>query len=444
MAEVAGLVLSGIPIAIWALEKYAEPFEIYWKYHIEISTFRADLALQKRQLQLTLFNVGLDQPSMDELKECFDTKFPDIARDLTVTVQRMDEITRELLKNLNIDIDGKPLWSDDPPDRVQWEWRRVKRSFGAKKREKLIGDLRHWNEDLRRCLEKPEVPVEDETPKVQELKHRFNPKRCNLIRECVKSLHRALLSGFDCTCSPPHEATLNLDWTACESDAPRVFHVALSYRSDLGPNQTASSWPQQLSSYMALSAKQRYGIAASVAWSVLHLSGSPWLGGRWDEDQAVILLERSSTGREILSHYPCVSYLFPASTNPASSEQTSRNGFAHLIPNKTVFALGILLIELCINKPFGGIKETRVSENNTSQTTVLNVYSTALGRLDEVRRQAGDSYGNAVERCVKCVFRGSEKSREFDLPNFRQEFYEVVVAPVQATYLMMPGSFISE
>ncbi|RYP55837.1 hypothetical protein DL771_012304 [Monosporascus sp. 5C6A] len=383
MAEVAGLVLGGIPIAIWALEKYAEPFEVYRKYHIEISTLRADLALQKRQLQLTLSNVGLDQPSTDELKECFNTKFPDIARDLTVILQRMDEITGELLKNLNIDIDGKPLWSNDPPDRVQWEWRRVKRSFGAKRREKLIGDLRHWNEDLRRCLEKPEVPVEDETPKVQALKNRFNPKRCNLI-------------------------------------------------------------PQQPSLYMALSAKQRYGIAASVAWSVLHLSGSPWLGDRWDEDQAVILLERSSTGRKILSRYACASYLFPASTNPASPEQTSRNSFTHLIPNKTVFALGILLIELCINKPFGEIQEIRVSGTNSSPNTLLDVYSTALGRLDEVRRQAGDSYGNAVERCVKCVFRGSEESRDFDLPNFRREFYEVVVAPVQATYQMMPGSSVSE
>ena len=107
MAEVAGLVLGGIPVAIWALEKYAEPVETYWKYHIEVSTLRAELTMQKCHLQRTFSGVGLDRPSVDELKECFNTRFPNIARDLIVIVQRMDDITAELLKNLDIDIDGK-------------------------------------------------------------------------------------------------------------------------------------------------------------------------------------------------------------------------------------------------------------------------------------------------------------------------------------------------
>jgi hypothetical protein len=79
MAEVAGLVLGAIPIVIWALEKYAEPYSEYRNSRRSIETLRAGLVLQNRQLQTTLRNVGLEeQCSLNDLQECFQTKFPDI------------------------------------------------------------------------------------------------------------------------------------------------------------------------------------------------------------------------------------------------------------------------------------------------------------------------------------------------------------------------------
>ncbi|KAI0184928.1 hypothetical protein EV127DRAFT_412610 [Xylaria flabelliformis] len=41
-----------------------------------------------------------------------------------------------------------------------------------------------------------------------------------------------------------------------------------------------------------LSAKQRYGIAASIAWSVLLLGETPWLSESWSEKQAKLFLEK--------------------------------------------------------------------------------------------------------------------------------------------------------
>jgi hypothetical protein len=108
MAEVAGLVLGAIPIAIWALEKYAEPFDAFRHYRISIETFRTSLILQNRHLQTTLSTIGLGiKPSIDELRECFETKFPDISRELMFIIQRMDEVMAGLLKNLDININGK-------------------------------------------------------------------------------------------------------------------------------------------------------------------------------------------------------------------------------------------------------------------------------------------------------------------------------------------------
>jgi hypothetical protein len=107
MAEVAGLVLGGIPIAIWALEKYAEPFEAHRNYHITIQTLRADLTMQRNQLEITLRNIGLENPSTAELQECLRSKFPSIHQDIVTIIKAMDERASKLLEDLDIDINGK-------------------------------------------------------------------------------------------------------------------------------------------------------------------------------------------------------------------------------------------------------------------------------------------------------------------------------------------------
>ncbi|KAJ6028160.1 hypothetical protein N7540_003736 [Penicillium herquei] len=235
--EVTGLVLGGIPLAIWALEKYAEPFEAFRHYRTSIETFRTDLILQNRHLQTTLANIGLGSESTgEELRECLEKQFPSISRELLFIVQRMDEVTASLLRNLEVDSIGKPTGI---PDKFQWEWRRVKHSFSTKKRNKVVEDLRNWNDDLRRSLEKPEIPAEDDSIKVQYLKSRFNIQRCDSIRMGLASLHRALEYGFSCPCSPAHEAGIYLDWEAYESTESKPFKVAVSYAPAL---HGSNSW----------------------------------------------------------------------------------------------------------------------------------------------------------------------------------------------------------
>ncbi|KAK1763701.1 hypothetical protein QBC33DRAFT_548990 [Phialemonium atrogriseum] len=590
MAEIAGLVLGGIPLAIWALEKYAEPFEAFHRYRTSIDTFRADLILQKWQLQTTLSNVGLHaDPSTQELRECFETKYPEICPQLMSIIERMDEVTAALLKTLDLDVKGKP---DALPEKFQWEWRRVKHSFTVKKRNKVVEDLRHWNEDLKRSLEKLEVPAQDDTRKVQDLKRRFNITRSDAIRQSLASFHRALEFGFHCTCSTPHQAAIDLDWAAYESDSAKTIKVAVSYKTSSQPQglgswcklgitsetvvQTpepaldlltpsppapirasspnslfrstvahfrlarslsrspppppasptttgpspnpqvleasvavstpantevtslcaalcteSSRWPlirflkdpdedknrhyslyhhpvdsknivkaitlkslfssreqqaQRRNPYLSLSAKQRFGIAATIAWSVLHLSCSPWLTEHWDQTQMGIFLEKTQNGREVLSRHPCASYVFSPRTcqEQATADDFSHlvpnfshlvPNFSHLVPNRTVFALGILLIEFCISEP---VSKSRQGEG--VPTTLVDDYQSALSRLDEVYRLAGDSYGYATERCVKFSFEGRDVYNDFDVSRFRQQFYDAVVAPVQATYLAFPDS----
>lgn len=184
---------------------------------------------------------------------------------------------------------------------------------------------------------------------------------------------------------------------------------------------------------LPLSAKQRLGIAASVVWAVLHLGNSPWLGDQWDQNQLSIFVEKSPDNGESLSRYPCASHIFPS---PSALKQPRTDNLKHYIPNKTVFTLGIVLIELGLNKPFSALRQ---DADATMPTSLLNDYETALSHLDEVYRLVGDSYGYAAERCIKFSFQGRDVCKDFDFEHFREQFYEAVVAPVQATYLMFPG-----
>ncbi|KAI8719838.1 hypothetical protein NCS52_00766000 [Fusarium sp. LHS14.1] len=567
MAEVAGLVLGAIPIAIWALEKYAEPFETHQNYYVAIQTLRADLTMQKSQLEITLRNIGLENPSMDELQDCLCAKFPSIHQDLVIIINAMNERASKLLGDLDVDINGKPRWTGDP-DRALWEWRRVKRCFASKKNRSLIDDLRKWNQDLRNCLERTEVSAEDDTRQVQALIRGFNPKHCDSIHSCLRSFHRALKSALQCNCPSSHQATIDLDWNLGPLRSQSAFSAGLSYETDpesehswrkfhvtpkgsglvdtktittapakfkvksssssslLGmihrrPHRAHSTIPQpvqgttrstrppsppaksianlcgqvriqcapwsingclqdpeadkdrqfshfslnqhseepslltrtislrhlllnqnrrQAHANLLLSAKQRYAIATSIAWSVLHLSDSPWLGEGWDQDEIKFFVDKDNGGMQLVSQTPSSSYAFHKPTTMGQPISSTARDFNRLIPNKTIFTLGVILIELCLKTPFEELRQTldNGSSGQAIPVPILDQYDTAIDRIDDVYREAGDSYGNAVQRCIKSSFQGPRSTRQFNIEQFRIQFYNTVVAPVQSTYSMMP------
>ncbi|KAL6859527.1 hypothetical protein J3F83DRAFT_749274 [Trichoderma novae-zelandiae] len=200
MAEAVGIALSVLPIVIWALEKYSEPLDAYSDYHNAIGTLQANLQIQRMHLEATFQSIGLRHPTPRELGECLRQRFPLNHREIAFIVRQMDDMIVGMMEGLQVDMSRKPLWTHESPERISWEWRRVKRSFRAKKCDKLIRDLRGWNDDLRHLVQSAAaaetLPAADENCAIQRVRRLYNRGDCESVREALRSLHRALRAGL--------------------------------------------------------------------------------------------------------------------------------------------------------------------------------------------------------------------------------------------------------
>ncbi|OTA58458.1 hypothetical protein K449DRAFT_436829 [Hypoxylon sp. EC38] len=480
----------------------------------------------------------------------------------------MEDTVSRMLDKLDIDSSGKPRWTSDSGERASWEWRRVRRSFRRKEREKMINDLQYWNTALKNIFEKAEIPLDEPSPLVDEVQARFNAKLCDATRQKYRLMHEMMLKRWSCGCEE-HRANIRLDWHTSEvltadnltivmesgsdtqlhafslhlqasdecidvqpvperqhtrSPSPSRFDKLkdkLSFRKQMPstillmppliPREAAqntssprrdisclcaylknvkqqdsgyisspdekdrclminmvpssqrtssaslesflSSWNLERSpTYPSLSRKERFSIAAAVSWAILYLSGSPWMGDDWGGKDEIKLFIESAGAIQRLANHPTLGHVFnSASTiSPTHARPTSETERfqSSQIRNKVLFSLGILLIELCLNKTFQQIRQESQADRSLLSTldcgtSAVDDFEIADRQTDKVYLDAGNLYGYAVQRCLRCEFPGRDVTKNFDFKQFRQNFFTGVVAPVQATYMMQPSSVLA-
>lgn len=174
----------------------------------------------------------------------------------------------------------------------------------------------------------------------------------------------------------------------------------------------------------SLSVADTKHLAVELSACVLRLYDTPWLGRQWGRNEITLFKK----GSKVLAEYPFVSarMLAVPSLTAASGHVYFQSGPA--IPNETVFALGILLIELCLRQPFDQL--ILPSELNADGSkNPMSDYCAALRLLDQVDDTAGHRYGDAVRRCVRGHFEQRKTSLEDEA--FRRAVYDGVVAELQ-------------
>ncbi|KAK7403826.1 hypothetical protein QQX98_010397 [Neonectria punicea] len=308
--DVTGVVLGGIPIALYALDSYKRCLRGVHGvlgYEATLETFRRHIFIQKMQLEVTLQNIGLHAddgqlPTQVELKDHLQRLYPDNCEKFMDILAQMEGILAKLLYKLNVDSQGKacsrrfssqsrstrdlmltsyqPKWTSDPAERAAWNWRRVKRGLGSSERDDLIQQLQYWNTALANVFERPEIPQDEDGPLVQKLQAQFNDKTCNIIRKNARCVYNALAQTWRCNC-PQHRANLELSWHSDKSITAGPFTLAISALDGSWQQLTAhvehdqsvaSQCTQQLNAAnvtpgMAVSAESQAGKKKVSFWS---------------------------------------------------------------------------------------------------------------------------------------------------------------------------------
>lgn len=203
--------------------------------------------------------------------------------------------------------------------------------------------------------------------------------------------------------------------------------------------------PSEPPDHLKLSRRKRLEIAASAAWATLLLCETPWLNRTWDKHGLCFFSENVSAagsslaGRCVSITQSCTSKSQPA--NDLLDPQPAHDLGIHphhntVVRNEAIFALGVLLIELCLNRSFEDWK--RIMNIDTTSTSIIDDYSVAESLIEDVFDEGGEPYGNAVQRCIRFAFPGRDTTKNFSHATFRRDFHNLVVAPIEATLSTAP------
>lgn len=162
-------------------------------------------------------------------------------------------------------------------------------------------------------------------------------------------------------------------------------------------------------------------LALSLASGMLTLSGTPWLSnGQWGKRDITVFRQPSGV---LLSHPFVTQQLYGPSRIPQAYFEN-----CSLIRDEATFALGVLLIELCLGHT---LDDLRAPEDLTTDGVnhKLSDFLTAARLVDDVYGIAGSHWGDVVRRCVHCEF--DQRSVGLANTDFRQAVYEKVVAVLE-------------
>lgn len=134
-------------------------------------------------------------------------------------------------------------------------------------------------------------------------------------------------------------------------------------------------------------------ISVALAWSFLQLYQTPWSSENWcnSDINLLNLPHQKLLSQPFISRTISESDIHPGQISHNTTSGGPRNG--------QLFALGILLIELCLGSPFDKLRE-QLQAFGLPDT--CSDYEVADNLLSEVYDEFGDKYGDATLRCIRC------------------------------------------
>lgn len=184
-----------------------------------------------------------------------------------------------------------------------------------------------------------------------------------------------------------------------------------------------------------LSKRQRLEIAVILASSILQLHQSPWLSEIWSKSDIYFFFSGLNRDKCPLIDHAYVSRKFQSLGSTDNLQNTpefkNQDSLDCWIVEKTLFALGIVLIELCLNRPLEDLSSTIANKAVAEPRSLIGDYQTALSNMDAVFDEGGEQYAYVVQRCLKCEFGLLDREKHLDSDYFKGLVYEGVIVPLK-------------
>ena len=240
---------------------------------------------------------------------------------------------------------------------------------------------------------------------------------CMTIQQCMENIrftHRCI--GY-----MSFEAHYHLGlYLPSIPEKSRPNHKIKSLAKLLSPQQTSPHQFLAATGNLTLRRGDRLVLALTLASSVLQLYKTPWLREYWDKNDIMISGDCIRDVRE---------QVYVSRSFPPTKGDSSNQAFMLPLRNVTLFALGIVLIELCLGQTLESMRGFEDQLDSSGNANVLTDWSTANRMTEAVYSEAGTRYGDAVRRCLHCDF--DQRNTSLDNDAFRQAVYDGVVAPLQ-------------
>jgi hypothetical protein len=171
-----------------------------------------------------------------------------------------------------------------------------------------------------------------------------------------------------------------------------------------------------------LSVASRRRLAASLALGLLCLHDTPWLASHWGHKEITFFCK----GGNVLDEHPFVSTSL--GTQITGSDKVPYFTKSAAIANESMFALGILLIELCLHQSLEELLSP--AELNPDGTKhAASEYLAALRLIDIIDDKASWKYGDAIRHCIQRPV--NQGIASLDNESFREAMYDNVVAVLE-------------
>jgi hypothetical protein len=200
-------------------------------------------------------------------------------------------------------------------------------------------------------------------------------------------------------------------------------------RSAKGPENWTSTSLQDALLQTQFSLQTRLRCGVTLASSVLQLSNTPWLKENWGKEDIFFIHRPATSSYEDL-------FITSNLYNTNKYDHVTNSPISRIIRNETLYALGLILIELWYRKT---IRQLHIEEDGPIETNEMNIktmttWNTADRLTDELYTEAGQKYADAVRRCIRCDFGLNLRSLKDAI--FVRAVYDTVMRPLQENFDM--------